>query len=47
MEFTAAGLRELAGFTAADLRKLQVEAFDVIEPDRTIPHFRAHFIKDA
>ncbi len=38
--------RELAGFVDAGLRELQVEAFDVVEPDRTIPHLRALFIRD-
>ena len=37
---------ELNGFIAAGLKEQSVQAFNVIEPDRTIPHFRAIFTRD-
>lgn len=39
--------RELARFTACGLREVSAQAFDVVEPDRTIPHLRAMFAKDS
>lgn len=38
---------ELAMFMAHGLREVQTQAFNVTEPDRTIAHFRALFMKDT
>jgi 2-polyprenyl-3-methyl-5-hydroxy-6-metoxy-1,4-benzoquinol methylase len=37
---------ELAAFVEAGLREVKIEEFTVVEPDRTIPHFRATFVRD-
>lgn len=38
--------RELARFLGHGLSEVHTQRFDVVEPGRTIPHFRAQFMKD-